>query len=280
MQPIDISKPVAGASVGDGSLFMESVMHPISRRIRRIALTLCFATAVAGITTAVVAQEGAAPAGEGAPAAHKGKSALEMVWEVAKTPPFVFFMLVGCSIFTFTIIPERFIYYRKAAGDTQGMLEKIKQASTISEALTSIEHDPGVAGRVFRVALTAARDGYHPEHVEQLVQGEVTKELIGLEKLLPMLDSMVTMCPLAGLLGTTIGMIRSFSIVSALGMSDPSALAGGISEALINTATGLAIALPALVAYNYLTGRKEQILMDLEKGLSEVMVLIKQSHEG
>jgi biopolymer transport protein ExbB len=255
---------------------MEDSMHLISRRIRRTVITLCFALVVGGVTTTVFAQEAPPPA---AAPAH-AKTALGMVWEVAKTPPYVFFMLVACSIFTFTIIPERIIYYRKSAGNTQAMLDKIKQASTISEALTSIENDPGVAGRVFRVALTASRDGYHPEHVEQLVQGEVTKELIGLERLLPMLDSMVTMCPLAGLLGTTIGMIRSFAIVSEKGMSDPSALAGGISEALINTATGLAIALPALVAYNYLTGRKEQILMDLEKGLSEIMVLIKQSHEG
>ncbi|MEI6084457.1 MAG: MotA/TolQ/ExbB proton channel family protein [Verrucomicrobiota bacterium] len=252
-------------------------MHLISRRIRRNALTLCFAFAVMGLTAAVLAQEpAAAPAAE----APHGKTALGMVWEVAKTPPFVFFMLVGCSIFTFTIIPERIMYYRKSAGNTAGLVEKIKAANSFSDALTAIEPDTGVAARVIRSALTAARDGYHPEHVEQLVQGEVTRELIGLEKMLPMLDSMVTMCPLAGLLGTTIGMIRSFSIVSEKGMSDPSALAGGISEALINTATGLAIALPALVAYNYLTGRKEQILMDLEKGLSEVMVLIKQSHEG
>lgn len=251
-------------------------MHLISRRIRRIAIVFCFALVAFGMATAVIAQESATAA---APA-HAEKSALGMVWEVAKTPPYVFFMLVACSIFTFTIIPERFIYYRKAAGNTAILVEKIKAASSFSDALAAIESDTGVAARVIRSALTAARDGYHPEHVEQLVQGEVTREMIGLEKMLPMLDSMVTMCPLAGLLGTTIGMIRSFSIVSQKGMSDPSALAGGISEALINTATGLAIALPALVAYNYLTGRKEQILMDLEKGLSEVMVLIKQSHEG
>lgn len=247
-------------------------MHLISRRIRHMVLI----AGVALMATAVFAEEpAAAPAAE----AH-GKSALEMVWEVAKTPPYVFFFLVASSIFTFTIIPERIMYYRKASGDTAGLVAKIKAAGSFSEALTAIENEPGVAARVIRTALTAARDGYHPEHVEQLVQGEVTKELIGLERLLPMLDSMVTMCPLAGLLGTTIGMIRSFSIVSQKGMSDPSALAGGISEALINTATGLAIALPALIAYNWLTGRKEQILMDMEKGLSEIMVLIKQSHEG
>ena len=90
----------------------------------------------------------------------------------------------------------------------------------------------------------------------------------------------MTLCPLIGLLGTTVGMIRSFSIVAAIGMSDPTKLAGGISEALINTATGLAIAIPALFAFNYFTGKKEAILMDMEKGLSEVMVLLKQTAKG
>ncbi|MCG3149163.1 MAG: hypothetical protein PCFJNLEI_02622 [Verrucomicrobiae bacterium] len=261
-----------------GISIMENSMHLISRRIRRIVLALCFAVLAAGVS--VSAQEAGGEAPAAAAEAHGGKTALEMVWEVAITPPYVFFFLVAASIFTFTIIPERFFYYRKCQGNTQGIIDKVKASSSFSDALTAIETEPGMAGRVFRVALSAARDGYHPEHVEQLVQGEVTRELIGLEKLLPMLDSMVTMCPLAGLLGTTIGMIRSFAIVSQKGMSDPAALAGGISEALINTAAGLGVALPSLLAYNYLTAQKEQILMDLEKGLSEIMVLIKQSHEG
>jgi biopolymer transport protein ExbB len=199
---------------------------------------------------------------------------------VALTPPYVFFILVACSIYTCTLVPERFMFYRKAAGNAEDAVNKIKQAGTLSDAITAIEGAPGVTGRVMRYALTCSRDGYTPEQVEQLVQGEVTKELIGMEKYLPQLDSMVTMCPLIGLLGTTVGMIRSFSVVASAGMGDPTKLAGGISEALINTAAGLAIALPALFAFNYFTGRKEQILMDMEKGLSEVMVLLKQSHEG
>jgi biopolymer transport protein ExbB len=209
---------------------------------------------------------------------QKEKTAWEMVKDVALAPPYVFLVLVGCSIFTFTLIPERFMFYRSAESSTAEMVRKIKQAGNLAEAMAAIEGAPGVSGRVLQTALQASRDGYTPEQVEQLVQGEVTKELIGMERFLPQLDSMVTLCPLIGLLGTTVGMIRSFSIVAAIGMSDPTKLAGGISEALINTATGLAIAIPALFAFNYFTGKKEAILMDLEKGLSEVMVILKKSH--
>ena len=101
--------------------------------------------------------------------------------------------LIIHSIFTFTLIPERFMYYRKAGGNADEMVLKIKQAGTLSDALTAIEHAPGVAGTVIRAALTASRDGYTPEQVEQLVQGTVTKELISMEKFLPQLDSMVTL---------------------------------------------------------------------------------------
>jgi biopolymer transport protein ExbB len=128
-----------------------------------------------------------------------------------------------------------------------------------------------------RQTIQAARDGYHPDQIEQLTQGYVTAELVNMEKYLPQLDTFVTMCPLIGLAGTTLGMIKSFSIVAAIGMSDPTKLAGGISEALVNTAAGLLVAIPALFAYNWFTGRKEAIIMDMEKGLSELMVIIKAS---
>jgi biopolymer transport protein ExbB len=186
-------------------------------------------------------------------------------------------VLLICSIYTLTLIIERFMFYKKAAGNSTEILDKVKQAGTLSEALTAVETAPGVAGRILRMALTATRDGYPSEQVERLVEGEVTKEMIGMEKYLPQLDSMVTLCPLIGLFGTTVGMIRSFAIVSAMGMSDPSALAGGISEALVNTASGLGVACPALFAYNWFTSKKEMILMDMEKGLSELMVILKSS---
>ena len=246
---------------------MHATPHAAARFLAGLSLTI----ALLGCSTGTFAQEIVRPV-------QKEKTAWEMVKDVALAPPYVFFVLVGCSLFTFTLIPERFMFYRKAAGSTAEMVTKIKQAVTIPEAITAIEHAPGISGRILRTALQASHDGYTPDQVEQLVQGNVTMELIDMEKFLPQLDSMVTLCPLIGLLGTTIGMIRSFSIVAAIGMSDPTKLAGGISEALINTATGLAIAIPALFAFNYFTGKKEAILMDLEKGLSEVMVILKTSH--
>jgi biopolymer transport protein ExbB len=198
-------------------------------------------------------------------------------WDMIKHGGPSLVLLVICSIATVTLIIERFMFYRKAAGDSAALIEKITQAGSYSEALTALEGQKGIAAQVYREALTAARDGYKSEQIEQLVQGSVTKQLIAMEKFLPQLDTFVTMCPLIGLAGTTLGMIKSFSIVAAIGMSDPTKLAGGISEALVNTAAGLLVAIPALFAYNWFTGQKEAILMNMESGLSELMVLIKAS---
>jgi biopolymer transport protein ExbB len=244
-------------------------MHSMLRKLQRPAALRCVAViAFALLAGAAFAQEAAG----GAPT-EKTKT----MWEMLKHGGPTLIVLAICSVFTVTLIIERFMFYRSASGNSEELLAKIKQAGTLSEALSAIENAPGVSGRVFRGAIQSGRDGYPVEQIEKLVEGDVTKELIQMEKFLPQLDSMVTMCPLIGLLGTTIGMIRSFSVVAAIGMTKPEMLAGGISEALINTATGLAVAIPALFTYNYFTGKKEAILMDMEKGLSELMVILKSS---
>lgn len=241
-------------------------------RIRRMIYAGLLMVGLAVGVVPLLAQEGGEEAAAAAPVVKT-----QSLWDMIKHGGVPLVILGICSVVTLTLIIERFMFYRRAAGNSKELIEKIKQAGTMSEALAAIELAPGVAGRVFRAALTAARDGYTPEQIEQLVQGEVTKELITMEKFLPQLDTMVTMCPLIGLAGTTLGMIKSFSIVAAIGMSDPTKLAGGISEALVNTAAGLLVAIPALFCYNWFTGRKEAILMDMETGLSELMVILKSS---
>ena len=242
-------------------------MQIVSKRARRVGFGITLVTV--GLTVSAWAQDAAG----GAEAAVKTKSMLDMI----KHGGIPLAILGICSIATLTLIIERFMFYRKAAGSAEEIVAKVKQAGTLSEALTAIEDAPGIQGRVMRSAIQAARDGYTPEQIEQLTQGYVTGELVHMEKYLPQLDTFVTMCPLIGLAGTTLGMIKSFSIVAAIGMSDPTKLAGGISEALVNTAAGLLVAIPALFAYNWFTGRKEAIIMDMEKGLSELMVILKSS---
>ena len=86
-----------------------------------------------------------------------------------------------------------------------------------------------------------------------------------LERGLVMLETIAAAAPLLGLMGTVIGMIKVFNVISQQGIGQASVLSGGISEALITTVTGLAIGIPALVAFNYFTNKAESLVMAIEK---------------
>src|SRR5262249_19211514 len=105
----------------------------------------------------------------------------------------------------------------------------------------------------------------------------VAEEDLGLaRRYLPVLDTIITLSPLLGLLGTVTGMIAAFGILSTTGMNQPTAITGGVAEALIATAAGLAIAIGTLVPYNYFTARPEQAMDAREAGASRLDVALRE----
>jgi biopolymer transport protein ExbB len=93
-----------------------------------------------------------------------------------------------------------------------------------------------------------------------------------LERFIGTLGTIASLSPLMGLLGTVFGMIRTFNAITTAGIGNPTALAGGIAEALITTAAGLTVAIPALLAYKYLRGRVQALVVQMEK---EAMKLVE-----
>jgi biopolymer transport protein ExbB len=100
-------------------------------------------------------------------------------------------------------------------------------------------------------------------------------ELHRLKRYLPMLDTIITLAPLLGLLGTITGMISSFGIVSEAGLGQPHAITGGVAEALIATATGLSIAILALVPYNYFRVKTETMTDLIEERATRLELVLK-----
>jgi biopolymer transport protein ExbB len=86
-----------------------------------------------------------------------------------------------------------------------------------------------------------------------------------LERFIGTLGTIASVSPLMGLLGTVVGMIRTFNAIQTEGVGDPAALGGGIAEALITTAAGLTVAIPALLGYKYLRGRVDTLVVQMEK---------------
>ena len=96
-----------------------------------------------------------------------------------------------------------------------------------------------------------------------------------LERYLETLGTVAAISPLLGLLGTVIGMVRVFTAIVTHGVGDPTVLAGGIAEALITTAAGLTVAIPALIGYRYYRSRVETLVVDMEK---EAIKLVEALH--
>jgi len=86
-----------------------------------------------------------------------------------------------------------------------------------------------------------------------------------LDRFIGALGTIAAISPLMGLLGTVLGMIRAFNVITAAGVGNPALLAGGIAEALITTAAGLTVAIPALIGYKYLRGRVDGLVVQMEK---------------
>ena len=104
--------------------------------------------------------------------------------------------------------------------------------------------------------------------MQDLLFVEVKQVAHELERYLSTLGSMAAITPLLGLLGTVIGMIKAFSAIQAAGLGEASLLAGGISEALVTTAAGLSVAIPALFMHRFLSRRVDELLIDMEHHVS------------
>lgn len=128
-------------------------------------------------------------------------------------------------------------------------------------------------GRILAAGLSNA---YHGRDVmKESIQEAASHVVHDLERYLNTLGTIAAVTPLLGLLGTVMGMIKVFAEIMAQGTGNASVLAGGISEALITTATGLSVAIPALVMHRYFVGRIDGIVIELEQ---ETIKLVDALH--
>jgi len=132
----------------------------------------------------------------------------------------------------------------------------------------------------FTDLVTALVENRHApyEELKEILEDTGRLQLMGLQRGLPALATIVAGAPLLGLLGTVIGMIKIFSVVATAGSSITEQLSSGISQALITTATGLVIAIPALFTHSYLESRAVSILSDIEAQILDFLHLVRE-HE-
>jgi len=128
-------------------------------------------------------------------------------------------------------------------------------------------------GRVLAAGLTNRNQPR--ELIKESIEDTGRHVVHELERCITSLGTIAAIAPLLGLLGTVIGMVKVFAAITVHGVGNPGVLAGGISEALITTAAGLSVAIPALIGYRFLRGRVEELVVYMEQ---EAMLLIEVLH--
>lgn len=184
--------------------------------------------------------------------------------------------IILCSILAFTIVVERLWTLREKKIIPPHLVEqilKLHQKNAIgSEAIEKLYANSPL-GRI----LSAGLRNMHGkrEVMKESIEEEGRQVALSLERFLNTLGTIASITPLLGLLGTVIGMIKVFAVITSLGVGDPKILADGISEALITTAAGLSVAIPAVMFYRYLRGRVDELLLKME---AQAVYLVEVIH--
>jgi len=162
--------------------------------------------------------------------------------------------LLLCSFVGVTVVIERFIFFynSRTIPETDHMLTLIQQGK-FTDALSVAEHRPSPLLRVLSSGILSRTD-----QPEKAMEAAGLAELATMKRGLSTLDTIITLGPLLGLLGTIIGMINAFGIMAESGLGQPHAVTGGVAEALVCTAAGIFVAVTTLVPYNYFLTRVEQ----------------------
>ena len=185
----------------------------------------------------------------------------EFNWAQAITESPIFLILVGCSVITLGITLERALYFWKRRGNPDTTLVrtmmKIRSGETeeASWLVRSTPHPMGAAAFPIFQKLDASN-----ESQEERLQITLSQQKLMLERNLGTLGTMAAIAPLIGLLGTVWGIMRAFHDMSIAGSAAPSIVAAGVAEALITTAAGLVVAVPAVLLYNHFSRRMNVML--------------------
>jgi biopolymer transport protein ExbB len=233
----------------------------------RLSLRLFFyaATAVAALPVAAAAAEPTTPG--------------ERMWIVTVflQGGLVMWPILICSILALGLAIERGITLRqgKIIGDEFiTAIRRLSQRGDFEQAIKLCKGTQTPVARIVKAGLNRAEYGLL--EVERAIETTGAHEATLLTNNLRALGALANLTPMLGLLGTVIGMIKAFDVISTSGTGNPGLVASGISEALITTAAGLIIGIPTLALYHYFRGKVDRIVFEMEE-LSLLLVEDVQS---
>ncbi len=188
------------------------------------------------------------------------------MWEIVLAGGFFMWPIILCSVIAVAIVLERLwtLQQRRVIPpDLTRRIWQLVESGQINDKVVAALQANSPLGKILAVGL---QNSSRPREVlmDRLEDAgrHVAHEL---DRFLNTLGTIAGVTPLLGLLGTVTGIIKAFNAIYVGGIGDPQALSGGISEALLTTAAGLSVAIPSYVAYRYLRGRVDEIVIQIEK---------------
>lgn len=187
------------------------------------------------------------------------------MFEVIKAGGWLMVPIIGCSVVALAIVLERFWSLQKsrvAPGNLVAKIWQMDQNNQLDERKIMSIRDSSPLGRVLAAGLmnrTSTRDVMR-ESIEE-VGRHVGYEL---QLFLTTLGTIAAISPLLGLLGTVVGMIQVFAVITSVGVGDPGELANGISKALITTAAGITVAIPSIFFVRYFRRQVDGLVVEME----------------
>jgi len=196
--------------------------------------------------------------------------------EILKSGGWLMWPILICSVIAMAIIAERFWALRKKKIIPKHLVAQIyqlrKKKQLDMNAVQALKENSHL-GRVLASGLMSMH--YSREIMKESIEETGRAVVHDMEKYLNTLGTIAQIAPLLGLLGTVVGMIKVFTVITTHGVGNPGVLAGGISEALITTAAGLSVAIPALIAARHFRRHIDELVIDMEQ---EAIKLVEVIH--
>lgn len=186
--------------------------------------------------------------------------------------------IILCSIVALAIVIERSLALRRSrinpAGILQGIHRQYKAGNLSTDYIDSLQN-----GTPLERLLAAGLVNRHQSRsvMKEAIEEEGRQVIHQLERYLGTLATIAAISPLLGLLGTVIGMIDVFTVIIESGVGNPGTLAGGISKALITTAAGLSVAIPAILFHRFLSARVDELLIEMEDDAVQLVDVMHRS---
>lgn len=191
---------------------------------------------------------------------------------------FMMYPLMLCSLIALGVILAKTWTLFVAHRESKRLLVEIEELGVggrLPEAIDKAENTRGPVAAILHTGLMRVQaEGHSGEDIKKAISVTGVIELDFLERGLPVLGTIANVAPMLGFLGTVIGMILAFQAIEIAGQVEPGLVAQGIKVALITTATGLTIAIPVHVAYNFFVTRIDRLIEDMEEGTQAVLDLI------